>query len=230
MRQATRAVIRKANEGKLKISPAKARKPKEVKENDATSSQPTDSQASESDSDSGGQSGKSETGGSQASAKPGPHPCTRCGKIGHEFSSCYSSTHFSGSWLTSPKPCPVPEDFWAVDQTWEARNGANKTKVNTMHAHMVTPDQLVHGQRNRICRRSLLAHSPDQLMSCALAQTQTMTPRTRSVSPWSLILWSSRLKGPKFVSDSHRRDHMSCPCPKKASTPWHSHQAQSFHR
>ena len=104
-------IIRKINEGKLKTSTAKASKPKMVEESAATSSQSTDSQDSDSDSDSDGQDGKDETGGSQAPAKSGSHPCTRCGKIGHEFASCYSSNHFDGSWLTSPKPCPVPEEF-----------------------------------------------------------------------------------------------------------------------
>ena len=128
-------IIRKANEGKLNISPAKPRKPRQAKQGVAPSSQPTDDQGNDSDSDSGGQ-------GSQAPEKsgtPGSQPCTRCGKAGHEFESCYSSTHFDGSRLISPKPCPVPEDFWAIDQTWEAHNDANqKADINAVR---VTDDQ-----------------------------------------------------------------------------------------
>ena len=136
-------IIRKANEGKLPS--AKACKPKKVKESAVAPIQPTVSQDSESDSDSGGQGDKSVTGGSQASAKSGPQPCTRCGKIGHEFASCYSSTHFDGSWLKSPKPCPVPEELWAVDQTWEARGNANKkSDINTMRAQSVMADQYMN--------------------------------------------------------------------------------------
>ena len=181
-------IIRKAHEGKLKISPAKARKPKEVKENAATSSQPTDSQDSESDSDSGGQGGKSETGGSQASAKPGPHPCTRCGKIGHEFSSCYSSTHFNGSWLTSPKPCPVPEEFWAVDQTWEARNGANKTKVNTMHAHIITPDQYMDNGTVFVEEAYWPTHQVNVLCSGSDADYDAEDALSLALKPDSLVI------------------------------------------
>jgi hypothetical protein len=130
-------IIRKANEGNLPS--AKACKPKKVKESAVA---PT--QDSESDSDNGGKGGKSVTGGSQASAKSGPQPCTRCGKLGHEVASCYSSTHVDGSWLKSPKPCPVPEE-WAVDQTWEARKDANKKAgINTMRAHSVTADQYMN--------------------------------------------------------------------------------------
>jgi hypothetical protein len=123
-------VIRKLNDA----SPAKASKPKQRKQSVAPPSQPTDEQGSDSDSDGGGQ-------GNHASEKSGSHPCTRCGKAGHEHASCYSSTHSDGSWLTCPKPCPVPADFWDVDQTWEASDGENQKGINTLHARVFTPDQ-----------------------------------------------------------------------------------------
>ena len=136
-------IIRKANEGKLNISPAKGRTSKKVKDNAATSStssQPTDEQESESDSDS--DSGGKGTRGIQASAKSASYLCTRCGKTGHEFARCYSSTHFDGSWLKSPKPCPVPEEFRTIDQTWEARKGENqKAEINSFRARFVRADQ-----------------------------------------------------------------------------------------
>ena len=135
-------IIRKINEGNLNSSSAKASRPKKAKESAATSSQPTDSQGSDSDSDSGGKAGKDETGGSQASAKSRSHPCTRCGKIGHELASCYSSTHVDGSWLKSPKPCLVPEEYRVDQAYWEAHDDSNKkSDISTMRAHIATADQ-----------------------------------------------------------------------------------------
>ena len=92
----------------------------------------------DSDSDSGGKG----TRGSQASAESASYLCTRCGKTGHEFARCYSSTHFDGSWLKSPKPRPVPEEFRTIDQTWEARKGENqKAEINSFRARFVRADQ-----------------------------------------------------------------------------------------
>lgn len=58
-----------------------------------------------------------------------PDPCTRCGKKGHVFDGCWAFNHADGHRLTSPKPCPEPEEFKADRQARYDREQGDKSKT-----------------------------------------------------------------------------------------------------
>ena len=58
-----------------------------------------------------------------------PDPCTRCGKKGHVFDGCFAFNHADGHRLTSPKPCPEPEEFKADRKARYDRELGDKSKT-----------------------------------------------------------------------------------------------------